>query len=180
MLVEPKPLLTRFARLPGLDGVQATTPYNFMSIVNGHHEVDAPVDLAVGGAPVGVDDERSVGAAREAMPAAACATKNCSSWARARPAPASPTSSWPPPGRRASARPRRASAGWLGITMPVALGGAGLGVTEAAIMMQAVARAVLRHRLLIRPEAELERYTADDAIASALASVPVPRGSAAT
>jgi MoxR-like ATPase len=41
--------------------------------------------------------------------------------------------------------------------------------------VQAVARAVLRHRLLIRPEAELERYTADDAIASALASVPVPR-----
>ena len=41
--------------------------------------------------------------------------------------------------------------------------------------IQAVARAVLRHRLLIRPEAELERYTADDAIASTLASVPVPR-----
>jgi MoxR-like ATPases len=41
--------------------------------------------------------------------------------------------------------------------------------------VQAVAGAVLRHRLLIRPEAELERYTADDAIASALASVPVPR-----
>ena len=41
--------------------------------------------------------------------------------------------------------------------------------------VQAVARAVLRHRLLIRPEAELERYTADDAIASTLASVPVPR-----
>src|SRR5690349_15203951 len=33
-----------------------------------------------------------------------------------------------------------ADAGWLGITMPVELGGAGLGVTEAAIMMQAVAR----------------------------------------
>jgi len=41
--------------------------------------------------------------------------------------------------------------------------------------VQAVARAVLRHRLLIRPEAELERYRADDAIASTLASVPVPR-----
>jgi MoxR-like ATPase len=41
--------------------------------------------------------------------------------------------------------------------------------------VQAVARAVLRHRLLIRPEAELERYSPDDAIASALASVPVPR-----
>jgi acyl-CoA dehydrogenase len=33
-----------------------------------------------------------------------------------------------------------AEAGWLGITMPVELGGAGLGVTEAAIMMHAVTR----------------------------------------
>jgi acyl-CoA dehydrogenase len=32
-----------------------------------------------------------------------------------------------------------AAAGWLGITMPEALGGAGLGVTEAAVMMHAVA-----------------------------------------
>jgi acyl-CoA dehydrogenase len=32
-----------------------------------------------------------------------------------------------------------ATAGWLGITMPQELGGAGLGVTEAAIMMHAVA-----------------------------------------
>ena len=33
-----------------------------------------------------------------------------------------------------------ADAGWLGICMPQELGGAGLGVTEAAIMMHAVAR----------------------------------------
>ncbi len=33
-----------------------------------------------------------------------------------------------------------ADAGWLGITMPEELGGAGLGVTEAAIMMHAVTR----------------------------------------
>jgi acyl-CoA dehydrogenase len=32
-----------------------------------------------------------------------------------------------------------AEAGWLGICMPEAVGGAGLGITEAAIMMQAVA-----------------------------------------
>jgi acyl-CoA dehydrogenase len=32
-----------------------------------------------------------------------------------------------------------ASAGWLGIAMPEAYGGSGLGITEAAIMMQAVA-----------------------------------------
>ena len=32
-----------------------------------------------------------------------------------------------------------AEAGWLGIAMPEAVGGAGLGITEAAIMMQAVA-----------------------------------------
>ena len=34
-----------------------------------------------------------------------------------------------------------AAAGWLGIAMPEAVGGAGLGITEAAIMMQAVAEA---------------------------------------
>ncbi|HUR22459.1 MAG TPA: MoxR family ATPase [Acidimicrobiales bacterium] len=34
---------------------------------------------------------------------------------------------------------------------------------------------VLRHRLLLRPEAELERYRPDDAIAAAVAAVPVPR-----
>ena len=32
-----------------------------------------------------------------------------------------------------------AGAGWLGIAMPEAYGGAGLGVAEAAIMMQAIA-----------------------------------------
>jgi acyl-CoA dehydrogenase len=32
-----------------------------------------------------------------------------------------------------------AESGWLGVAMPVAVGGAGLGITEAAIMMQAVA-----------------------------------------
>ena len=39
----------------------------------------------------------------------------------------------------------------------------------------AVAPAVLRHRLILRPEAELERYRADDAVATAISSVPVPR-----
>jgi MoxR-like ATPase len=38
-----------------------------------------------------------------------------------------------------------------------------------------VAPDVLRHRLLLRPEAELERYTADDAVRAALETVPVPR-----
>jgi MoxR-like ATPase len=38
-----------------------------------------------------------------------------------------------------------------------------------------MARPVLRHRLLLRPEAELERYTPDDAVESALGAVPVPR-----
>jgi MoxR-like ATPase len=37
------------------------------------------------------------------------------------------------------------------------------------------ARPVLRHRLVLRPEAELERYTTDDAVEAVLASVPVPR-----
>ena len=39
----------------------------------------------------------------------------------------------------------------------------------------AVARPVLRHRLILRPEAELERFRADDAVEAALQSVPVPR-----
>jgi MoxR-like ATPase len=39
----------------------------------------------------------------------------------------------------------------------------------------AVAPAVLRHRLLLRPEAELERFRPDDAVANAIAAVPVPR-----
>ncbi len=39
----------------------------------------------------------------------------------------------------------------------------------------AMAPPVLRHRLVLRPEAELERYRPDDAISAALASVPVPR-----
>ncbi len=34
-----------------------------------------------------------------------------------------------------------ADAGWLGVAMPEAVGGAGLGITEAAIMMQAVSEA---------------------------------------
>jgi MoxR-like ATPase len=39
----------------------------------------------------------------------------------------------------------------------------------------AVAPAVLRHRLQLRPEAELERYTVDNAIEAALRAVAVPR-----
>ena len=38
-----------------------------------------------------------------------------------------------------------------------------------------VAHDVLRHRLILRPEDELERYRPDDAIAAVLESVPVPR-----
>lgn len=37
------------------------------------------------------------------------------------------------------------------------------------------AAAVLRHRLVLRPEAELERYRPDQAVAAAVATVPVPR-----
>ena len=39
----------------------------------------------------------------------------------------------------------------------------------------AVAPAVLRHRLQLRPEAELERYTPDDAMRTAIGMVPIPR-----
>ena len=38
-----------------------------------------------------------------------------------------------------------------------------------------VAPLVLRHRLVLRAEAELERFTADDALDAALRAVPVPR-----
>jgi MoxR-like ATPase len=38
-----------------------------------------------------------------------------------------------------------------------------------------MARPVLAHRLVLSPEAELDRYTAADAITTALAAVPVPR-----
>jgi MoxR-like ATPase len=39
----------------------------------------------------------------------------------------------------------------------------------------AMAHPVLRHRLILRPEAELERYRPDDAVDAALQAVPVPR-----
>jgi MoxR-like ATPase len=38
-----------------------------------------------------------------------------------------------------------------------------------------MARPVLAHRLVLAPEAELDRFTAADAVAAALAAVPVPR-----
>jgi MoxR-like ATPase len=38
-----------------------------------------------------------------------------------------------------------------------------------------MAPAVFRHRIVLRPEAELEHFRPDDAIAAAIASVPVPR-----
>ncbi|MGO9581603.1 MAG: AAA family ATPase [Acidimicrobiales bacterium] len=39
----------------------------------------------------------------------------------------------------------------------------------------ALAGAVLAHRLLLTPEAELDRFTASDALSNVLASVPIPR-----
>jgi MoxR-like ATPase len=38
-----------------------------------------------------------------------------------------------------------------------------------------MAQPVLNHRILIRPEAEIERYTPTDAITASLRSVTVPR-----
>jgi len=35
---------------------------------------------------------------------------------------------------------------------------------------------VLRHRMMLRPEAELEGYDADRVLADILAAVPVPKG----
>ncbi len=41
--------------------------------------------------------------------------------------------------------------------------------------VERVAPPVLRHRLILNPDAELERYRPDDAVRAALGSVPVPR-----
>lgn len=41
--------------------------------------------------------------------------------------------------------------------------------------VSAIAPFVLAHRLILRPEASLDRYTADDAVRAALAETPVPR-----
>ncbi len=41
--------------------------------------------------------------------------------------------------------------------------------------VKTVARPVLRHRLILRPEAEIEGYTTDQLVDSVLAAVPVPR-----
>jgi MoxR-like ATPase len=41
--------------------------------------------------------------------------------------------------------------------------------------VQAVARPTIRHRLRLRPDAELEGATADGVIEGILATVPVPR-----
>jgi MoxR-like ATPase len=38
-----------------------------------------------------------------------------------------------------------------------------------------MAAPVLRHRLVLTPEAELERFSTDDAVRTALGEVPVPR-----
>ncbi len=41
--------------------------------------------------------------------------------------------------------------------------------------IKAIAPAVLRHRLILRPEADIEGLTADDIIQNVLAAIPVPR-----
>ena len=41
--------------------------------------------------------------------------------------------------------------------------------------IKSIAAPVLRHRLILRPEADIEGLTADDIIQNTLASVPVPR-----
>jgi len=38
-----------------------------------------------------------------------------------------------------------------------------------------IAPAVLRHRIVLRPEAELDRTSTDAVVANAIAAVPVPR-----
>jgi len=52
------------------------------------------------------------------------------------------------------------------------LGGRAFVIPEDAA---AVAGVVLRHRIVMSPEAELEQYTSDDAVRTALTEVPIPR-----
>ena len=67
----------------------------------------------------------------------------------------------------------RAGVHLLGAAKAIAaLAGRGFVIPED---VQAGAPAVLRHRILLRPEAELERYTTDDALRATLAAVTVPR-----
>ena len=53
---------------------------------------------------------------------------------------------------------------------------AGRDVRHARRRRRASPAPVLRHRLVLRPEAELERYDAADAVRTALESVPRARG----
>jgi MoxR-like ATPase len=41
--------------------------------------------------------------------------------------------------------------------------------------VKAVARPALRHRLILKPEAEIEGFTADRVVEDLLAQIPVPR-----
>ena len=67
----------------------------------------------------------------------------------------------------------RAGVHLLGAAKAIAaLAGRGYVIPED---VQAATPAVLRHRILLRPEAELERYTADDALQATLAAINVPR-----
>jgi acyl-CoA dehydrogenase len=72
------------------------------------------------------DDQRSI---QEAV-AAVCAQFTPEYWRKC-----DETGNWPEEFTKAMA-----DGGWLGIAMPESVGGSGMGLTEAAIMMQAVAR----------------------------------------
>ena len=78
-----------------------------------------------------------------------------------------------PPERRPRRQPAR------GHPPAGGLQGAARGWTAASSSPPTTSRGwrppVLRHRLILSPEAELERYTTDQAIATALAEVPVPK-----
>ena len=126
-----------------------------------------------GVAPATLDDVQTVTTPGEL--ARDCAT---SSTRRPSPIRSSPTSSRSSAGRascRASrsapARARRCTSSRRRRPRPGSTGREFVIPDDVA----AVAPAVLRHRITLRPEAELEHYRADDAVAAAISSVPVPR-----
>jgi MoxR-like ATPase len=76
------------------------------------------------------------------------------------------------PGVTLGASPRAAVHLLAAARASALLGGRDYVTPDDVVLM---ARPVLAHRLVLAPEAELDRFTAPDAVAAALAAVPVPR-----
>ncbi|WP_313954399.1 hypothetical protein [Frankia sp. CpI1-P] len=76
------------------------------------------------------------------------------------------------PGLRLGASPRGSIALLRAAQVQAAAAGRAFVIPED---VQRLAAPVLAHRLLVTPDAELRGYTGEQAVAEALAAVPVPR-----